>query len=288
MNPPRRPFAIWERFEDQHRQRRYGILFTLFVHGGLFIMLIAQVNWQLKKPTETSIGITYAELLPPQTAATPNLETAIKPQPTLVDMQGLALPSQKPLAKISPPKAAPKPAANPTAKVLPKNAPVETAKNTPTKKTEATKEDKKNFDPLSSIIERSTEIETPINSAKPATPNPAATSHSFATALAGTGSGPHPASEDSQAIAHYVDQIKSAIRLKINYPEGISSNPQVELLIKQDSDGTIRWVKISKSSNILAFDEAIVRAVYSASPLPLPNQPQYFSPDLKIVWKRFE
>ena len=64
-------------------------------------------------------------------------------------------------------------------------------------------------------------------------------------------------------------RMKTYWRLPPNIPENLS----VKIFVKLDSSGNVVKASIKQSSGYKLFDEAALRAVHDASPLPMPKHP---------------
>ena len=89
-----------------------------------------------------------------------------------------------------------------------------------------------------------------------------------------------------------MDAYLAAIRLKIRgnaiRPSGIQGNPEVQFKITQLPSGEVLEVKLVKSSGNTTLDEAIERAIFKSSPLPLPKNSKLFDRDISLKYKPFE
>lgn len=90
--------------------------------------------------------------------------------------------------------------------------------------------------------------------------------------LAGGGSG-SPSSTGSAAQASgpsagYMGRIVGRIKPNIVFSDTISGNPRAEVEIRVSPTGTILSAKVSQSSGVKAWDEAVVRAIEKTEVLP--------------------
>ncbi len=109
--------------------------------------------------------------------------------------------------------------------------------------------------------------------------------------LTGTvGSGGTGQAEKSQgsgrADAGYADKIRAKIRSNttFNVPETLVGNPAVEFDVELLPDGSLRGLRLRKSSGIAGFDEAVKRAIERSQPFP-PDQSGTVPGRLTIVHK---
>jgi colicin import membrane protein len=68
--------------------------------------------------------------------------------------------------------------------------------------------------------------------------------------------------------ADYVALIQARIRARITYADRAPGNPEAIVIVDQLPSGEITRVQLSKSSGIVAWDDAVQRAIWAASPLP--------------------
>ena len=70
-----------------------------------------------------------------------------------------------------------------------------------------------------------------------------------------------------------VSRISSHIRRFVVMPPDVVGNPQAEFNVFLLPTGEVLNVKLARSSGTPAYDNAVERAIYKASPLPLPTDP---------------
>lgn len=68
--------------------------------------------------------------------------------------------------------------------------------------------------------------------------------------------------------ASYAGKIVASIRPHITYPENVSGNPRAEVEIRAAPSGTILSARITQSSGIKSWDEAVLRAIDKTETLP--------------------
>lgn len=68
--------------------------------------------------------------------------------------------------------------------------------------------------------------------------------------------------------ATYAVIIEARIKARINYPDRGPGNPEAVVLVEQAPNGEITGVKVVKPSGTPAWDAAVQRAIWAASPLP--------------------
>ena len=90
--------------------------------------------------------------------------------------------------------------------------------------------------------------------------------------LAGNGSGAsdsgNTAAQSSGPSAAYAGRIVARIKPNISYPDNIDGNPRVEVEIRTSPTGTILSTRITQSSGVKSWDEAVTRAIAKTEVLP--------------------
>ncbi|HEX7328431.1 MAG TPA: cell envelope integrity protein TolA [Casimicrobiaceae bacterium] len=92
----------------------------------------------------------------------------------------------------------------------------------------------------------------------------------------------------SRAEADWIDRIRSKIRSNVNLPPEISGNPEAIFDVVQLPTGEVLSVKMTKSSGIPAYDDAVQRAIMKSSPLPPPPSPDLFQRELVLHFRPHE
>lgn len=90
-------------------------------------------------------------------------------------------------------------------------------------------------------------------------------------AVGSGGSGEAVKSQGSgRADAGYADKIRAKIRSNtiFNVPPELSGNPAVEFDVELLPDGSLRALRLRKSSGLSGFDEAVKRAIERSQPFP--------------------
>jgi len=73
----------------------------------------------------------------------------------------------------------------------------------------------------------------------------------------------------SGALADYAALIRARVLTRIRFdPAAAPGNPEVIFMVEQLPSGEITGVRKQKSSGVLAWDNAVERAIYASSPLP--------------------
>lgn len=291
--------------EGNFRQILYALGFTILVHLIMTLLIISNINWKIKPKNDKTIDVLFVnvdgnlvtENPPPQTKPqdqqSPKIENKPAPKIRYTPPALPIKPEVKPIPKAEP-NPEPKPKTELKNETKPEQKPKTEAK--PETKEVAKNENKKeeikeeNFvgtDLLNELINRSTEnIKT--------TSQVTTTSQDLDKIIESTGRTNTTKTQSNTLSATqldgyrkiYVEDIKSAIRPKVILPSEISANPVVEVLIEQDEKGNIIKTEIIKSSGNNAFDEAVIRAIKAASPLPLPNKKEIFDTKIILKWSK--
>ncbi|HEX5393316.1 MAG TPA: energy transducer TonB [Rhodocyclaceae bacterium] len=95
------------------------------------------------------------------------------------------------------------------------------------------------------------------------------------------------AAANSKALASYTGLIAGKVRGKLHRPPDVTGNPEAVFDVVQLPSGEVLSAKLKKSSGNKLLDDAIERAIYSASPLPLPPRPDLFSRELELRFKPY-
>ncbi|MCX8521775.1 MAG: cell envelope integrity protein TolA, partial [Rhodoferax sp.] len=88
--------------------------------------------------------------------------------------------------------------------------------------------------------------------------------------LAGAGGaqGNDTAAPSSGPSAAYAGRIVARIKPNISYPDNIDGNPRVEVEIRTSPTGTILNTRITQSSGVKSWDDAVIRAIAKTEMLP--------------------
>ena len=92
----------------------------------------------------------------------------------------------------------------------------------------------------------------------------------------------------TRAQAEWIDRIRSKIRANINLPPSIPGNPEAIFTVVQLPTGEVIDVKLTKSSGVAAYDDAVQRAILKSSPLPRPSQAELFQRTLDLRFRPYD
>ena len=93
------------------------------------------------------------------------------------------------------------------------------------------------------------------------------------------------AARSQAGLLDYQNRIRIKVHGNLLRPPGLQGNPEAVFLVGQLPDGTVLNVRLSRSSGITALDDAIERAIWRSSPLPLPATPELFRPELELRFR---
>ena len=83
------------------------------------------------------------------------------------------------------------------------------------------------------------------------------------------------ATQTSGPSASYAGRIKARVRPNIVFSDTLPDNPAAEVLVTLAPDGTVIGRRITKSSGVQAWDDAVVRAIDRTAVLPTDNGKVY-------------
>jgi colicin import membrane protein len=89
----------------------------------------------------------------------------------------------------------------------------------------------------------------------------------------------------NRAMQTWIDKISARIRGNIVLPPNIQGNPEALVLVTQLPSGDVLDAKLVISSGHRAYDDAVLRAILKASPLPKPDSAALFERELKLTFR---
>jgi colicin import membrane protein len=96
------------------------------------------------------------------------------------------------------------------------------------------------------------------------------------------------ASARKKEFDEWIDRIKVRIRSRANVPDTVPKGTKVQVLIRILPGGEVLDIAITKRSGNPAYDNAIERAIRSASPLPVPPPNSELFPQFRELSLNFE
>ena len=266
------PFDGFEEREQPALGR--SIVLALAVHLVLLAILFVGIRWESHPPAAMVVELWPAVPAPPKPA--PKVQPSPKPKP-VQKVEPLPLPVPKPVAKPEPRiekpdiaiKAPPKPKPKPKPEPKPKPPP-------PKLKPEPKPKTKPHEDAFKKQMQEQLAAEEQRISAQQQEAELSALLASDAAATR------------SKALAAWADKIRAAIRRKIVLPLNIQGNPEAQFQIVLLPTAEVLSVRVEKSSGNSLLDDAIVRAIRNASPLPKPEDPGVFERRIDLTYRPHE
>jgi colicin import membrane protein len=265
---------ILERPEEPGK--KYALAFTLMVHLGLIGVLFLGVQWKRSQPEVMEVELwssrpqpaTFVPPLPPPPEVKPEPPKPVvkpepKPEPPPPKKPDIVIKAEKKPPKPEPKKPEPKPEPK---KPEPKPEP---------KKVEAKPEVKPQpkVDPFKEMLERE-------DRQRKASENQ--------DRMKTQAENEQRASSNRRGLADYAAKIRGKVKGNIVLPPGIQGNPEANFSVNQLPSGEILSVKLTRSTGNPGLDAAIERAILKSSPLPKPDNPNFFERNLVIKYQPFE
>lgn len=98
--------------------------------------------------------------------------------------------------------------------------------------------------------------------------------------------GAEVAERTAQEVSIWGTQLVAAIQRVWTRPPGTADqNLSCVINIQLSATGEVQSATIRKPSGNSLFDDSVIRAVYKASPMPLPRDPRAFQPGINITFK---
>ncbi|GHT83232.1 hypothetical protein AGMMS49543_09910 [Betaproteobacteria bacterium] len=243
-----------------------SLILTVIVHGGLALFLFFGVRWQSSPPATLEVELVGPLKLASAPPPTPRVQTPPTPKPP-------------PVVKDPPPPPPPPP---------PPQVKPEIAVSAPKKPPEPPKPPP----PKPPATPKPPETKPPVQRPKPPTPDYMSqllekeigkSEEAKVDKLLGGDSARASAPQNARALAAYANLIAIKVRSKMVAPMGLSGNPKAEFTVVQLPSGEVTAVHLKRSSGFPQFDAAVERAIYSASPLPLPDDRTLFQREFPLV-----
>jgi colicin import membrane protein len=90
---------------------------------------------------------------------------------------------------------------------------------------------------------------------------------------------------DPKVRAQWADRIRAKIRSNIVLPPDLAGNPEAVFDVELLPSGDVLTAKLRKSSGVKIYDDAVERAIYKSSPLPLPERGEAFERRLELRFR---
>lgn len=235
-------------------------LLALGVHVALIGALVLGVHWQSRAPRVVAVELWQAP---------PAVEPAPKPEPVKVEPAPPPPPAPKPEPRIEKPdiavKAAPKPKPAPKAEPKPKPKPKPKAVEKPAPKPDDTRAQRL----LAEALQREQQALAADRESRQIREQLALEAQAAR----------------ERAMFEWIDRIRAKIRGNIVLPPELKGNPEAMVLVTLLPSGDVLDAKLVISSGVTAYDDAVLRAILKASPLPKPDTPGLFSRDLQLKFR---
>jgi len=248
-----------------------SLLLALAVHGAFFALIVFGVSWQ-SRPTPPLQAELYKEL-PPGKPAAPKPDPAPeppKPEPPKPEPPKPEPPKPEP-AKPVPPKVEPKPEPPKPDPAIAEKKERERKEKERKEKAERDKQEKLEKQRREEAEKKraADEAEKKRKAEEDKARQAKARAEAQAKAAAEQAAREAASARESEINA-WRGRIRDKIRGRANVPDTVTGRPVVAVRITLLPGGEVLDIRVEKSSGNRIFDEAIVRAIRSASPLPVP------------------
>ncbi len=229
-------------------EAKAGVL-ALLVHGVFFLLLVFGVSWQTEHPAPVMVDLWQALPQPTpepkiQARPAPEPEPIVKETPRVVDPD-IALEKKQ-------------------AEIKKQQAALDEQKSLMQKTREETETLKKQRETQNKLEEQALQ--------RRMMDEALASESRQIKQLATRGAAVKRASAMSGIVSEYQARIRAKIRGQTRIPENLIGNPQVRHSVKLLPTGEVLEVRTLQHSGNPAYDDAVERAIYKASPLPLPEE----------------
>jgi colicin import membrane protein len=255
-----------------------AVLLALLVHGAFFGLIVFGVSWQNSPtpPAEVDLWRDIPPVVASRPAPTPAPEPPApeppKPEPPKPEPPKPEPPKPEP-AKVEPPKPDPAIAERREREKKEKER-LERVEREKKEKLERQKAEEAKKKREAEEAERKRKADE--EKARQAKAKAEAEARAAAEAVA---------SRQQAEIARFTDGIRAKIRGRANVPDTVTGKPEVQVRITILPGGEVLDIRIERPSGNRIYDEAIIRAIRSASPLPVPPPNSELFPrfrDLKL------
>lgn len=247
------------------KERKLSGALALVMHVMFLALLIFGVSWQ-KKQTDSAMIVELWSNLPP--LPQPKAEVTPPPPPQLKPLPE----PPKPVPKVEPkppPKAEPKPAVKPDIALQKEKLEKER------KQKEAEKQKEREKLEARKLAEKSAREAAAALKEKQAKEAEARAAKEKEDALQRWAQ--QQAAAQTKVMDAYVNGIREKIKRNVVLPPNMQGNPEAQFDMVQIPGGEVLSVSLKRSSGVAAYDAAVERAIYKASPLPPPPAGVAFS-----------
>lgn len=276
--------------EPRARKSKLAMVLAVSMHVLLFGLLFFGLRWNSEKPAPAMAEL-WSQIpnVQPVQRAAPTPEPA--PEPPKPEPIKPVPP--KPAPKVEPPKPQPKAEVKPVPKpdiALEKEKARKAKEKAEADKAEKAREDKAKEDKAKqqkAEADRKKAEEKKAEDARIEAQRKQNLAH-FDNAPAIASSAPikgPTTTGDPRAKANYVDKIRAKVRGNIVLPDNIPGNPEAVFQVQQLPSGEVISVKMVHSSGVKAYDDAVERAIWKSSALPLPDSKEVFERTLNLRFR---
>ncbi len=252
---------------------RHGVGLAVAAHALLALGLAFSVSWKLSQDEPAIEAELWSEI--PRGAA----PSAAPPLPKLAEPEPVVPPRPPKIVERPAPEPAKKPdivteRTRPKPEDKPRKPPKEvfdTSPPKPVKKAESAKAKDEKAEKAEKAAQAKAEKDRQAREAQAAAEREAQRKASIAkmmNELGGTGGSGLPSSVSAGPSAAYAGRIKARIKPNIVFTEQVSGNPLAKVEVRCAPDGRIIARKLTSSSGLAAWDEAVLRAVDRTEVLP--------------------
>ena len=248
--------------------RLRAIVLAVLVHAAFIAVIVFGVNWQSAPtaPVQAELWSQLPPAKPPAAKAQPPKPEPPKPEPPKPVPPKPEPPKPeppKPEPKVEPPKVDPaialKAEREKREKEKREQDKRDKAERDKREKAEKEKAEKKRQEEARKQLERDQAEEMKREQAERARQQQIAQEKAAAAAAA-----------QQKEFNEWVDRIRARIRGRANVPDSVAGKPKAIFLIRILPGGEVLDITLKKSSGNPVYDNAIERAIRSASPLPVP------------------
>jgi colicin import membrane protein len=265
------------------RERRNAVGAAIVMHLALLAALLVSLNWtrEARQPVQAELWAAPPGDLPravtpppPETRAPavplPPLPLPAPPAKADISLEKPPVPKKEPPKKADPPrKTEPPKKAEPPRKTEPKK--VEPKKTEPPKKITDSERKRQEADRKQAEERTARQLQEQRQSELSRLGlDPAARQDAQgkdAVSRTGVASGAEIGARTG-IDADYEALIQARIKARINYPDRSPGNPEAVVLVEQLPSGEVSAVRLLRPSGMPAWDAAVQRAIWAASPLP--------------------
>lgn len=88
-------------------------------------------------------------------------------------------------------------------------------------------------------------------------------------------------------VNDYIARIQAKIRSRVHLPPNMPGNPEAVYEVTMVPGGGVLQADLTKSSGVSPYDDAVLRAIMAAQPLPVPSEPALFHQYFRRITLKF-